>query len=32
MLASTATVNLFTFVGNAILVLYATRTLHLHPR
>lgn len=31
MLASTATVNLFTFVGNAILVLYATRTLHLHP-
>jgi predicted MFS family arabinose efflux permease len=31
MLASTATVNLFTFVGNAILVLYASRTLHLRP-
>ncbi len=31
MLASTATVNLFTFVGNAILVLYASRTLHLGP-
>jgi MFS family permease len=31
MLASTATVNLFTFLGNAILVLYASRTLHLRP-
>jgi MFS family permease len=31
MLASTATVNLFTFIGNAILVLYASRTLHLRP-
>lgn len=31
MLASTATVNLFTFLGNAILILYASRTLHLHP-
>ena len=31
MLASTATVNLFTFLGNAILVLYASRTLHLGP-
>jgi len=31
MLASTATVNLFTFIGNAILVLYASRTLHLGP-
>jgi MFS family permease len=31
MLASTATVNLFTFLGNAILVLYATETLHLGP-
>ncbi|MGI8667169.1 MAG: MFS transporter [Jatrophihabitans sp.] len=31
MLLSTAWVNLFTFVGNAILVLYATRTLHLGP-
>ncbi len=31
MLASTATVNLFTFIGNAILVLYAIRTLHLPP-
>lgn len=31
MLASTATVNLFTFVINAILVLYASRTLHLGP-
>ncbi len=31
MLASTATVNLFTFIGNAILILYASRTLHLRP-
>ena len=30
-LASTTTVNLFTFIGNAILILYATRTLHLGP-
>lgn len=31
MLASTAWVNLFTFIGNALLVLYATETLHLRP-
>jgi MFS family permease len=31
MLASTATVNLFTFIGSAILVLYASHTLHLRP-
>lgn len=31
MLASTAWVNLCTFIGNAIVVLYATRTLHLGP-
>lgn len=31
MLASTAWVNLWTFVGNAILILYATKTLHLGP-
>ena len=31
MLASTATVNLFTFVISPIVVLYATRTLHLGP-
>jgi MFS family permease len=31
MLASTATVNLFTFLGKAILVLYASRILHLRP-
>jgi len=31
MLVSTAWVNLFTFIGNALLILYATETLHLRP-
>jgi MFS family permease len=30
-LAATATVNLFTFMFSAIFVLYATRSLHVHP-
>lgn len=31
MLASTATVNFFTFIGNTVLILYASRTLGLGP-
>lgn len=31
MLASTAWVNLFTFIGNALLILFATETLNLRP-
>jgi predicted MFS family arabinose efflux permease len=31
MLLSTATINLFAFIGNAVLVLYASRTLGLSP-